>query len=127
VKELVYMPTEQQSDLKEHKKEIFDLKCIGDKGEVFIIEMQRLEHKNFRDRTVFSTTRVISNCYAEGEAYKNTTLPEVYFIGILEFRMDTEERERYIRRVELTARDTGTVFYKKLKYIFLELPNFVKT
>src|SRR5690606_39926265 len=29
--------------------------------------------------------------------------------------------------VELTDRDTGKVFYSKLKYIFLELANFVKT
>src|SRR5690606_37750397 len=78
-------------------------------------------------RTVFSTSRIISNQYAQGDDYRNTALPEVYFIGILDFRMDPEEQQRYIRHVELTDRDTGKVFYPKLKYIFLELANFVKT
>ncbi len=111
VKDLVYMPTEQLGERKTKRKIILDLKCIGENGEVFLIEMQRLEHKNFRDRTVFSTSRVISNFYAQGEDYKDTALPEVYFIGILEFRMDAEETAQYIRRVELTDRNTGEVFH----------------
>ncbi len=120
VKDLAYMPTEQLGERKGNRKIILDLKCIGENGEVFLIEMQRLEHKNFRDRTVFSTSRIISNFYAEGEDYRDTALPEVYFIGILEFRMDIEEQEHHIRRVELTDRNTGKVFYTKLRYIFLE-------
>ncbi len=127
VKDLAYMPTEQLGERKGNRRIILDLKCIGENGEVFLIEMQRLEHKNFRDRTVFSTSRIISNFYAEGDNYRDTALPEVYFIGILEFRMDAEECEHHIRRVELTDRNTGKVFYNKLQYIFLELPNFVKT
>src|SRR5690606_19692336 len=83
--------------------------------------------RHIRDRTIFSTSRIISNQYVQGDDYRNTALPEVYFIGILDFRMDTEEKKRYIRQVELTDRDTGKVLYPKLTYIFLELPNFVKT
>src|SRR5690606_34774292 len=96
----------------------------GDNKEIFLIEMQRVGHHNFRDRVVFSTSRIISNHYAQGDDYRNTALPEVYFIGILDFRMDAEEQQRYIRRVELTDRDTGKIFYPKLKYIFLELAKF---
>src|SRR5690606_40924656 len=75
-------------------------------------------------RPVFSPSRIISHQYAQGADYRNSALPEVYFIGILDFRMDPEEQQRYIRRVELTDRDTGKVFYSKLKYIFLELAKF---
>ena len=127
IRDLVYLPTEEQGDNREQRRIIFDLKCFGDKGEIFLLEMQRVAHRNFRDRTVFSTSRIISNQYAQGDDYRNTALPEVYFIGILDFRMDAEEQQRYIRHVELTDRDTGKVFYPKLKYIFLELTNFVKT
>ncbi len=126
IKDLVYMPTEELGDNSDLRRIIFDLKCLGDKGEIFLIEMQRLDHRNFRDRTVFSTSRIISNHYAQGDDYRKTALPEVYFIGILEFRMDQDEQERYIRRVDLAERETGRIYYNKLKYIFLELPNFAK-
>src|SRR5690606_24584906 len=126
IRDLAYLPTEELGDNSEQRRIIFDLKCIGDKGEIFLVEMQRVAHQNFRDRTVFSTSRIISNQYAQGDDFRDTELPEVYFIGILEFRMDADEQQRYIRRVELADRDTGKVFYHKLKYIFLELVNFVK-
>jgi len=126
IRHLVYLPTEELGGNSEQRRIIFDLKCIGDNGEIFLIEMQRVAHRNFRDRTVFSTSRIISNHYAQGDDYHDTELPEVYFIGILDFHMDPPEREHYIRRVELTDRDPGKVFYHKLNYIFLELVNFVK-
>lgn len=126
IRDLTYMPTEELGGNDHHRRIIFDLKCVGANGEIFLIKMQRVAHRNFRDRTVFSTSRIISNHYTQGDDYRDVALPEVYFIGILEFRMDVDERERYIRRVELADRDTGKVFYSKLKYIFLELTNFVK-
>lgn len=126
ITDLAYIPTEELGGNSSHRRIIFDLRCVGDWGEVFLIEMQRMDHRNFRDRTVFSTSRIISNHYAQGDDYRTTALPEVYFIGILEFRMDPDERERYIRRMELAERETGRKFYNKLQYIFLELPNFVK-
>src|SRR5690606_11119890 len=120
-------PTEELGDNREQRRIVFDLKCEGDNREVFLIEMERVGHRNFRDRVVFSTSRIISNQYVQGDDYRNTALPEVYFIGILDFRMDADEQQRYIRWVELTDRDTGKVFYPKLMSILLELANFVKT
>src|SRR5690606_35346298 len=111
--DLAYLPTEEAGEQGGSRRIIFDLKCRGSNGEVFLIEMQRVEHRNFRDRTVFSTSRIISNHYAAGDDYRSTALPEIYFIGILEFRMDAAEREHHIRRVELTDRETGKVFYRK--------------
>ncbi|MBB5646820.1 hypothetical protein HDE70_003127 [Pedobacter cryoconitis] len=48
--DLVYNPTELAGDDKEDKKIFFDLLCTGDKGEQFIVEMQRAAHDNFEDR-----------------------------------------------------------------------------
>src|SRR5690606_31685861 len=127
IRDLVYLPTEELGDNREQRRIIFDLKCEGDNNEVFLIEMQRVGHHNFRDRVVFSTSRIISNHYAQGDDYRSTALPEVYFIGILDLRMDAGDQQQYIHRVELTDRDTGKIFYPRLKYIFLELANFVKT
>ena len=75
---------------------------------------------------MFSTSRLVSTQYPKGAKYWSFDLPEVIFIGVLEFRMDEKERDQYLKNILLIDRDTGKTFYKKLSYIILELPNFVK-
>jgi len=126
IKKLIYGPTEYLGKTADQKKVIFDLRCTGDKGEEIIVEMQRMNHDNFKERVVFSTSRLISSRYPKGVEYWNFDLPEVIFIGVLEFRMDDAEKERYLKNIVLIDRETNEIFYKKLSYIFLELPNFAK-
>ena len=57
--DIVYNPTELAGDDKDHKKVFFDLLCTGDKGEQFIVEMQRAAHDNFEDRCIFYLSRLI--------------------------------------------------------------------
>lgn len=47
--------------------------------------------------------------------------------GILEFRLDADERTQYLKYVKLIEEQTSKVFYNKLTYIFLEVSNFVKS
>ncbi|MFC6102800.1 Rpn family recombination-promoting nuclease/putative transposase [Olivibacter domesticus] len=126
IKNLVYGPTEYLGETADQKKVIFDLRCTGDNGEEIIVEMQRMNHDNFKERVMFSTSRLISSQYPKGVEYWNFELPAVIFIGILEFRMDDMERERYLKSISLIDKDSGRIFYSKLSYIFLELPNFAK-
>lgn len=41
IADITYSPNEHGGDHRESKKAIFDLYCTGDKGERFIVEMQR--------------------------------------------------------------------------------------
>jgi predicted transposase/invertase (TIGR01784 family) len=127
ITDLVYNSTEQSGDNDTEKKVFFDLLCTGQNGEQFIIEMQRAEQRNFRDRVVFYTSRLISNQLPKGPGNWNVELKEVYLIAILEFDFQTTTPDRYLHHISLTNTDTGEIFYNKLGYKFLELSRFVKT
>ncbi|WP_257666561.1 Rpn family recombination-promoting nuclease/putative transposase [Parapedobacter tibetensis] len=126
IRDLTYGPTEHLGETAEQKKVIFDLRCTTDDGAEVIVEMQRMDHENLRERMVFSTSRLISNQYPKGAKYWDFQLPEVIFIGVLEFRLDDDRREHYLKHIKLVEGHTGEIFYDKLSFILLELPNFAK-
>jgi predicted transposase/invertase (TIGR01784 family) len=106
----------------------FDLNCTGADGENFLIEMQRGERLYFADRTVYYVSRLVSEQFKRGETdWKRWGLKEVYLISLLEFVLSSNTYKRYLRNIALTDTETGEVFYSKLGYKFIELPNFVKT
>jgi len=127
ITDLTYNSTEHAGDSEEFKKIFFDLLCTGKNGEQFIIEMQRAEQRNFSDRAVFYTSRLINEQLPKGESHWNVELKEVYLIAILEFNFKHNASDCYLHNVSLTNTDTGEIFYNKLGYKFLELVKFVKT
>ncbi|HZY35502.1 MAG TPA: Rpn family recombination-promoting nuclease/putative transposase [Mucilaginibacter sp.] len=127
ITDLTYNSTEHAGDNEEFKKIFFDLLCTGKNGEQFIIEMQRAEQRNFSDRAVFYTSRLINEQLPKGASHWNVELKEVYLIAILEFNFKHNASDRYLHNVGLANTDTGEIFYNKLGYKFLELCKFVKT
>jgi predicted transposase/invertase (TIGR01784 family) len=127
ITDLTYNSTEHAGDDEKYKKIFFDLLCTGKNGEQFIIEMQRAEQRNFGDRAIFYTSRLINEQLPKGESHWNIELKEVYLIAILEFSLRNSLPGRYLHNVALTNTDTNEIFYNKLGYKFLELPKFVKT
>lgn len=125
--DLVYNPTEHAGDISEFKKVFFDLQCTGRGGEQFIIEMQRAEQRNFKDRVVFYTSRLINEQLQKGEGHHNIELKEIYLIAILEFNLKDSPPDQYLHNVALTNTETNEIFYNKLGFKFLELIKFVKT
>src|SRR5690554_4404622 len=53
-------------------------------------------------------------------------LKAVYTIGILNFSFPDLRDGRYMREVQLIDRETHEIFYDKLTFIYLEMPNFRK-
>ena len=105
---------------------LIDLHCVGDDGQHFIIEMQRVNHINFRERCVAYTSRIISNQTGKGKDYQYD-LKEVIFIGILNFNFKQAIGEGHINEICLKNKHTNEIFYEKPDYIFVELPEFNKT
>lgn len=89
--------------------------------------MQRAEQRNFSDRAVFYTSRLINEQLAKGTIHWNLELKEVYLIAILEFSLKNSALDRYLHNIALTNTDTYEIFYNKLGFKFLELPKFDKT
>ncbi len=124
--DLKYGPTEHSSDFSKDRGVTVDLFCTGDKGEQFIVEMQRASQEYFKDRSLFYTSRVISRQEQKGQKDWDYKLKEVYFIGILDFKFSQTEETKYFYDVRLTEWETGHEFYDKLGFVYIELPNFVK-
>ena len=120
----MYNQQENSGPVKRFRKTIFDLTCTGADGETFIIEMQRAEQKYFTDRAVFYTAGKLHEQGPKGQKDWDYKLQEVYFIGLMDFNFDHTPSDKYLHRVRLAEEETGEIFYNKLGFIFIELPNF---
>lgn len=109
------------------RKAIFDVYCENDRGEKFIVEMQKAKQKYFKDRSVFYASFPIREQATRGEW--DFRLKAVYTIGILDFVFDEDEKDAdyFHHEVKLMDIEKKEVFYDKLTFIYLEMPKFKKT
>ncbi len=127
IKNLTYLKSEHLGASHIDRKAIFDLYCENERGEKFLVELQKSKQNFFKDRTVYYSTFPI------GEQAKlanwNFELKAVYTIAILDFVFDTDKGEpnKFRYDVKLTDIETQKVFYDKLTFIYLEMPKFNKT
>jgi predicted transposase/invertase (TIGR01784 family) len=128
ITELTYLKNERLGFSKEERKAIFDLYCTNEKGEKFIVELQKTKQKFFKDRTVYYSTFPIREQAMVGSEW-DFELKKVFMIAILDFIFedDTAEPEKFRYNVKLTDIDTKHIFYDKLTFIYLEMPKFTKT
>jgi len=124
IKDLSYSSNEKQGQTEIDRKAIFDLYCIGDNGERFIVEMQKAKQNWFKDRSVYYASFPIQEQAKKNEW--NYKLDPVYSIGILDFIFDDHKKEKELLHIVELKNQHCEVFYNKLKFIYLELPKFKK-
>lgn len=122
-----YSNSEHLGVTEEDRKAVFDVYCENDRGEKFIVEMQKAGQKYFKDRSVFYSTFPIREQAPQGRW--DFELKAVYTIGILNFVFDEdkEDPEYFHHEVKLMDTRKKEVFYDKLTFIYLEMPKFNKT
>ena len=125
IKELVYKKTERLGYNDSERKAIFDLYCENNKGEKFIIELQKAKQKFFKDRSLFYSTFPIQEQANQGEW--DFELKAVFTIGILDFRFEDNDKDKVQVNVKLKDLETNEVFYDKLTFIYLQMANFNKS
>ena len=123
---LSYLRNERLGFSEEDRRAIFDLHCENEKGEKFIVEMQKSKQAFFKDRTLYYSTFPISE--QAPSSNWNFELKAVYTIAILNFVFDEDknDRDKYRYDVMLSDIETHKVFYDKLTFIYLEMPKFTK-
>jgi len=128
IKEISYLPNERLPISKDERKAIFDLYCTNEKGEKFIVELQKTKQKYFKDRTLYYSTFPIQEQAIVGQNW-TFELKNVYTIAILDFIFDHDlaEPDKYRYDVKLSDIETNKVFYDKLTFIYFEMPKFNKT
>jgi predicted transposase/invertase (TIGR01784 family) len=126
IKSLTYLKNEQVGRAEWDRRAVFDLYCENERGEKFIVEMQKTKQKFFKDRSLYYSTFPISEQAKSGEW--NFELKAVYTVAILDFIFDEDEAEpdKFRYDVKLSDIDTHKVFYDKLTFIYLEMPKFNK-
>jgi predicted transposase/invertase (TIGR01784 family) len=127
IKDLTYLKSEHLGTTEIDRKAIFDLYCENEKGEKFIVELQKTKQNFFKDRTVYYSTFPIRE--QAKRADWNYELKAVYTIAILDFVFDEDKNDPAKFRYDIKLTDTATkeVFYDKLTFIYLEMPKFNKT
>ena len=122
---LTFKNTEQLGQTEVDRKVIYDIYCENENGEKFIVELQKAKQNYFKERTIYYSTFPIQEQAEKGEW--NYNLKAVYCIGILDFTFDDYESEpeksEVVHTIQLKNQN-NKVFYEKLSYIYLEMPNF---
>ncbi len=125
--DLTYLKTEQLGNTGLDRKAIFDLYCENEKGEKFIVEMQKSKQNFFKDRSLYYSTFPIQE-QAQISDW-NYELKAVYTIGILDFVFgeDKSDKNKFRYDVKLQDIKTNKTFYDKLTFIYFEMPKFNKS
>ena len=100
---------------------ILDIIGTTNAGEKVLVEVQQKKDMFFRDRVEYYISRVIENQVHTSEKYE---LPQIYFLGLLDFEMFPEEPTEYIHRVDETCH--GKKFFPKIQKIFVEIEKFLE-
>ena len=124
---LTYLKNEKLGRSDEDRKAVFDLYCENEKGEKFIVEMQKARQKFIKDRTLFYGTFPIVEQAPKGDwSYE---LKAVYIVAILNFEFDDDKDDdpnKYRYDIMLTDIETHKIFYNKLTFTYLVTPKFHK-
>ena len=123
---LSYLKNERLGISEASRKAVFDIHCENEKGEKFIVELQKTKQEYFKDRALYYSTFPISEQAIPGEW--NFQLKAVYTIAILNFVFEEDKNDphKYRYDVMLSDIDTYKIFYDKLMFIYLEMPKFTK-
>jgi predicted transposase/invertase (TIGR01784 family) len=125
--DLQFKNTEHLADIAVERKAVFDIYCENEQGDKFIVELQKAKFNFFKERMVYYSTFPIREQVEKG--YWNFELKAVYCIGILDFVFDdydeVEKHNDVLHIIKLKDQQ-NRIFYDKLTYIYIEMPNFKK-
>ena len=127
IKDLTYLKTEHLGTTEIDRRAIFDLYCENEKGEKFIVELQKTKQNFFKDRTLYYSTFPIRE--QAKRADWDYELKAVYTIAILDFVFDADkgEPDKFRYDVKLIDKETQKIFYDKWTFVYLEMPKFNKS
>ncbi len=111
IKSITFLKSDRLGSTEIDRKAIFDLYCENERGEKFIVELQKSKQNFFKDRALYYSTFPIQEQAQKGEW--NYELKAVYTIAILDFVFDEDKNEpdKYKYFVKLSDIETNRIFY----------------
>jgi predicted transposase/invertase (TIGR01784 family) len=125
--DLTFLRNEHLGAAQADRKAVFDLYCQNERGEKFIVELQKARQTYFRDRSLYYSAFAVQEQGLSGDW--DFKLQPVYTISIMDFVFDENpnDQTKFIHDIGLLDRETKQIFSDKLRYIYLEMPKFIKT
>ena len=126
IKDVQYLNSEHLGDGYGDRRAVFDVYCMTEDGGRFIVEMQKAEQVNFKDRSIYYAAYPMRE-----QAPKGTwdyRLENVYTVGLLNFTFPEDEypADSFVHEVKLKDVEDNHIFYDKLTFFYLEMPKFNK-
>lgn len=121
----------------DQRRAVFDIFCENEKGEFFIVEMQKARQKYFSDRilyyasfaiqqqTTIARERLVHLPDTEKKKYWDYSISKVYIVCILNYVMEPDYPDKYRWDVVRMDRDLKIPFSETLNEVYLEMPKFV--
>ena len=126
IKKIIFKNGELLPDNPEDRKAIFDLYCEDEKGNEFIVELQKVHQKHFQSRALYYTTFPIQEQALRGKW--DFSLTPIYFIGLLNFTIDKfENSKEFLHHGKIIDIKTKDIMYDDLNMIYVEIPKLQKT
>jgi len=125
IKSIIFKNGELLPDTPEDRKAIFDLYCEDERGQNFIVELQKVYQRYFQSRALYYATFPIQEQATRG--VWDFKLTPVYFIGLLSFEVEKfKDSSEYIHHGVITDIKTKEIMYDKLNMVYVEIPKFKK-
>jgi predicted transposase/invertase (TIGR01784 family) len=122
---LEFSNNEHLGKMEIDRKVVFDIYCTNERGEKFIVEVQKARQIHYKDRSLFYATFPIQEQATTGNW--DFKLKAVYSISILDFLLDEKDNaEKYFHKIKLVDTETYQIFSDKLTFVYLEMPKFKK-
>ncbi len=127
IEDVTYLNSEQLGENAFDRRAIYDVYCRTSKGDRFIVEMQKAQQDNFRDRALYYSSFTVREQGVKGSKSRpwDYRLAPVYVVGVLNFTMEDSNPNRYITHVKLKD-DDNKCFSENLNFVFLEMTKFNK-
>lgn len=110
--------------LEADRKAIFDIYCDDERGQQFIVELQRAKQQHFQDRAAYYTSFIIQDQAKKGKW--DFELTPIYFIGVLDFALACFPDNHYLHFGQITDIYSHQVMTTKLNFIYIEINKFKK-
>ena len=133
IRDIRYLSNENAGATVGDRKAVFDVSCMTEKGDEFIVEMQKSPQEYFQDRALYYSTFPLQRQAPKGDW--DFRLTPVYMVGILNFglvhnvreEMREKVQEMRVFRFELTETTVGERMTDNLAFVFLEVERFGKS
>jgi predicted transposase/invertase (TIGR01784 family) len=121
--DIQYLQTEHLGKTATDRNAIFDIHCITNQQEWFVIEMQIAKQEHFLDRCLFYSSFPIQKQGKKGKW--DFEMKPLYHIAIMDFKQYDDAH--YINHLSIVREETMEKATDKLNLILIELPKFMKT